>query len=101
MGARKRKHPESPKKLQEEHVAALILARGGSKGIPLKNIKLLAGVPLIGWVLRAAIDSEEFNRAVGSPTLRWSRSTAWTSTWTSTGLWQSREYSGTVTLAGE
>lgn len=43
------------------HVAALILARGGSKGIPLKNIKILAGVPLIGWVLRAAVDSELFD----------------------------------------
>ncbi|XP_008108539.1 N-acylneuraminate cytidylyltransferase isoform X2 [Anolis carolinensis] len=42
------------------HLAALILARGGSKGIPLKNIKLLAGVPLIGWVLRAALDSGVF-----------------------------------------
>uniref|UniRef100_A0A663MSC7 N-acylneuraminate cytidylyltransferase n=1 Tax=Athene cunicularia TaxID=194338 RepID=A0A663MSC7_ATHCN len=36
--------------------------RGGSKGIPLKNIKLLAGVPLIGWVLRAAIDAGVFHR---------------------------------------
>ena len=43
-------------------VAAVILARGGSKGIPLKNIKMLAGVPLIGWVLRAAVDSELFDR---------------------------------------
>lgn len=43
------------------HVAAVILARGGSKGIPLKNIKVLAGVPLIGWVLRAAADSELFD----------------------------------------
>lgn len=43
------------------HVAALILARGGSKGIPLKNIKMLAGVPLIGWVLRAAVDSKMFD----------------------------------------
>nr|XP_019815482.1 PREDICTED: N-acylneuraminate cytidylyltransferase [Bos indicus] len=42
------------------HMAALILARGGSKGIPLKNIKHLAGVPLIGWVLRAALDSGVF-----------------------------------------
>lgn len=46
----------------KRHVAALILARGGSKGIPLKNIKMLAGVPLIGWVLRAAVDSEVFDR---------------------------------------
>uniref|UniRef100_A0A674IWM2 N-acylneuraminate cytidylyltransferase n=1 Tax=Terrapene triunguis TaxID=2587831 RepID=A0A674IWM2_9SAUR len=42
------------------HMAALVLARGGSKGIPLKNIKPLAGLPLIGWVLRAAIDSGVF-----------------------------------------
>uniref|UniRef100_A0A3Q3LZH6 N-acylneuraminate cytidylyltransferase n=1 Tax=Mastacembelus armatus TaxID=205130 RepID=A0A3Q3LZH6_9TELE len=44
-----------------KHVAALVLARGGSKGIPLKNIKMLAGVPLIGWVLRAAVDSNMFD----------------------------------------
>lgn len=44
------------------HLAALVLARGGSKGIPLKNIKLLAGVPLIGWVLRAACDAGVFHR---------------------------------------
>ncbi|XP_070849845.1 N-acylneuraminate cytidylyltransferase A [Chaetodon trifascialis] len=46
---------------EKRHVAALILARGGSKGIPLKNIKMLAGVPLIGWVLRAAVDSDMFD----------------------------------------
>lgn len=46
---------------EKRHVAALILARGGSKGIPLKNIKMLAGVPLIGWVLRAALDSDMFD----------------------------------------
>ncbi|CAL1589677.1 unnamed protein product [Knipowitschia caucasica] len=45
----------------QRHIAALILARGGSKGIPLKNIKTLAGIPLIGWVLRAAVDSELFD----------------------------------------
>nr|XP_057922044.1 N-acylneuraminate cytidylyltransferase A [Doryrhamphus excisus] len=45
----------------KRHIAAVILARGGSKGIPLKNIKKLAGVPLIGWVLRAAVDSNVFD----------------------------------------
>uniref|UniRef100_A0A8C6UL73 N-acylneuraminate cytidylyltransferase n=1 Tax=Neogobius melanostomus TaxID=47308 RepID=A0A8C6UL73_9GOBI len=45
----------------KRHKAALILARGGSKGIPLKNIKSLAGIPLLGWVLRAAVDSELFD----------------------------------------
>ncbi|KAL6473571.1 hypothetical protein MHYP_G00171320 [Metynnis hypsauchen] len=43
------------------HIAAVILARGGSKGIRLKNIRSLAGVPLIGWVIRAAKDSEVFD----------------------------------------
>ncbi|XP_051976503.1 N-acylneuraminate cytidylyltransferase A-like [Xyrauchen texanus] len=42
-------------------IVALILARGGSKGIPLKNIKMLAGVPLIGWAIRAALDSGVFD----------------------------------------
>jgi len=47
---------------KKRHIAALVLARGGSKGIPLKNIKMLAGVPLVGWVLRAAQDSNMFDR---------------------------------------
>ncbi|XP_067860823.1 N-acylneuraminate cytidylyltransferase A [Heptranchias perlo] len=46
---------------RRRHFAALVLARGGSKGIPLKNIKLLAGIPLIGWVLRAAVDTGMFD----------------------------------------
>ncbi len=39
---------------------ALIPLRGGSKGIPGKNIKLLAGKPLAAWVLEAAVDSGNF-----------------------------------------
>ncbi|XP_013866042.1 N-acylneuraminate cytidylyltransferase [Austrofundulus limnaeus] len=50
-----------PRPVKKQHVAAVILARGGSKGIPLKNIKPLAGIPLLGWVLRAAADSEMFD----------------------------------------
>nr|CAH0099062.1 unnamed protein product [Daphnia galeata] len=34
------------------HVAGLILARGGSKGIPLKNLALLKGTPLLLWALK-------------------------------------------------
>lgn len=37
-------------------VVAFIPARGGSKGIPLKNIKNIAGKPLIYWTIEAAID---------------------------------------------
>lgn len=36
---------------------ALIPARGGSKGIPRKNIRLLAGKPLIAWSIQAALES--------------------------------------------
>lgn len=38
----------------------IIPARGGSKGIPRKNIKLLGGKPLIGWTIDCA-------RAAGAP----------------------------------
>ena len=33
---------------------ALILARGGSKGIPNKNSKNFCGIPLIGWSILQA-----------------------------------------------
>jgi N-acylneuraminate cytidylyltransferase len=35
-------------------VFAVITARGGSKGLPGKNIRPLAGLPLIGWTIQAA-----------------------------------------------
>lgn len=35
----------------------IIPARGGSKGVPKKNIRLCAGLPLIAWSIRAACDS--------------------------------------------
>jgi len=41
---------------------ALIPARGGSKSIPLKNIKMLCGKPLIYWALDAAVNSGCFER---------------------------------------
>lgn len=46
----------------EARVVALIPARGGSKGIPLKNIKLLGGRPLIHWTLEAACLSETIHK---------------------------------------
>lgn len=36
---------------------AMIPARGGSKSIPLKNIKVIAGQPLIYWSIDAAVNS--------------------------------------------
>jgi N-acylneuraminate cytidylyltransferase len=42
---------------KKQRVLGLILARGGSKGIELKNIKLLAGRPLLYWSMHAMRDS--------------------------------------------
>lgn len=36
------------------NIAAIIPARGGSKGIPHKNIVDLGGLPLLGWSIRVA-----------------------------------------------
>lgn len=51
---------ENPKTL------AIIPARGGSKGIPKKNIKNIAGRPLIAWTIDAAKKSKKINYTVVS-----------------------------------
>lgn len=43
---------------------AICPARGGSRGIPKKNIKLLGGKPLIQWTLEAARASGLFDKIV-------------------------------------
>ena len=43
---------------------ALIQARGGSKGVPGKNIRLLAGYPLIAWSVIACKLAESIDRIV-------------------------------------
>jgi N-acylneuraminate cytidylyltransferase len=40
---------------------AVIPARGGSKGLPGKNIRLLAGKPLIAWSIEQAIGSDRID----------------------------------------
>ena len=45
-------------------VLAIIGARGGSKGIPQKNIALLGGKPLIGWTVEAAVESALTDKVV-------------------------------------
>lgn len=47
-------------------ILGLIPARGGSKGIPRKNIKILAGQPLIAWTIQAAQKSAQLDRVVVS-----------------------------------
>ena len=43
-------------------ILAVIPARGGSKGLPGKNILPLAGRPLIAWSIDAARDSRLIDR---------------------------------------
>ena len=47
-------------------VLAIIPARGGSKGIPRKNIKLLAGKPLIAWTIEEAKKSKYIDKTIVS-----------------------------------
>lgn len=47
-------------------VLALIPARGGSKGIPRKNIREIAGKPLIAWTIEAALASPGVDEVVVS-----------------------------------
>lgn len=43
---------------KDKKILAIIPARGGSKGLPGKNIKPLLGKPLIGWTIEQAFASE-------------------------------------------
>jgi CMP-N-acetylneuraminic acid synthetase len=47
-------------------ILALIPARGGSKGIPRKNIRSFAGYPLIAWSIAAAKQAESVTRIIVS-----------------------------------
>ena len=42
-------------------ILAVIPARGGSKGIPGKNIKDLYGQPLISYTIQAALDCKKID----------------------------------------
>ncbi len=39
-------------------VLAIVTARGGSKGLPGKNIKVMNGKPLLAWTLERALESK-------------------------------------------
>lgn len=47
-------------------IIGLITARGGSKSIPRKNVKLLAGKPLIAWTIETALKSRQLSRLIVS-----------------------------------
>lgn len=48
------------------NTVALIPARGGSKGLPGKNIRLLAGKPMLAWTIEAARGASGVGRVVVS-----------------------------------
>lgn len=50
--------------IENKTVLAIIPARGGSKGIPRKNIRVVAGKPLIAWTIEEAKKSEYIDRLV-------------------------------------
>ena len=47
-------------------ILAIIPARGGSKGIPRKNIRNFSGYPLIAWSIAAGLKSELVTRVIVS-----------------------------------
>jgi CMP-N,N'-diacetyllegionaminic acid synthase len=48
------------------HILGLIPARGGSKGIPRKNLAPVGGKPLLAWTVEAAHAATELTRVVVS-----------------------------------
>lgn len=47
-------------------LTAFIFARGGSKGLPRKNVRPLAGKPLIAWAIEQALAVERIGRVIVS-----------------------------------
>lgn len=47
-------------------ILAIIPARGGSKGVPRKNVKKLCGKPLIAWTIEEALKSKYIDKLVVS-----------------------------------
>lgn len=52
--------------LNKYRITALIPARGGSKRLPRKNVKILCGKPLISWTIEAAKKSKYIDNVIVS-----------------------------------
>lgn len=50
--------------VRKQEVLAIIPARGGSKGIPRKNIREFAGYPLIAYSIAAGLQAQNVNRVI-------------------------------------
>jgi N-acylneuraminate cytidylyltransferase/CMP-N,N'-diacetyllegionaminic acid synthase len=62
--AKQGRQPRRPAPSRE--CLAVIPARGGSKGVPRKNLRLLAGKPLIAWTIEAALGAPSLRRVIVS-----------------------------------
>ncbi len=56
----------APMTNKKRKILAIIPARGGSKSIPRKNVKLLAGKPLIAHTIHAAVKSKYLDKIIVS-----------------------------------
>ncbi len=52
--------------IADKRVLAIIPARGGSKGIPDKNLKILGDKPLIAWTIQSALKSSYIDQVIVS-----------------------------------
>lgn len=50
--------------IEGKRVLGVIPARGGSKGVPRKNIRVVGGKPLIAWTIEAAQKSKYIDRLI-------------------------------------
>lgn len=56
----------APSQIRLGQVLAVVLGRGGSKGLPGKNVRPLGGVPLLGWSCAAGLAASSVDRLVCS-----------------------------------
>lgn len=52
--------------IHDSMVLAVVPARGGSRGLPGKNLRHLAGKSLLGWTIAASADSKYIDRVIVS-----------------------------------
>lgn len=52
--------------INSKKTLAIIPARGGSKGLPGKNLRPLRGVPLIAWTIKRATESRYLDKVITS-----------------------------------
>lgn len=52
--------------MEKYEIVSFIPARGGSERLPRKNIKMLAGKPMLAWTIEASLQSKYIDRTIVS-----------------------------------